>query len=259
MERSSPPRRPTTTTESVGYIDENLKTIMSFVTRQLNGTKSFSNDQQKDLVLMRQALCAPNNSILPKTEKLYDHANTLNQDKASENDKTSQNPPTKDKEDSETAPSADSSNIQSLTNVAGYLPENETTNNPGSSKIEESVVKQRKRTVPLSAEEKDEVYRLASEMTYKQLSKHFNISNSTITKVLKRNDISLYRTKSQRRQFNTFKMHTNGKKVCEITTLLNVSESYVRKTIRRYRSGKGPFPENKTTNNPGSSETKNLL
>ena len=56
-----------------------------------------------------------------------------------------------------------------------------------------------------------------------------------------------------------FKMYTNGKKVCEIATSFNVSESNVQKIIRQYRSGNGHFPENKTTNNPGSSETKNLL
>ena len=76
---------PRITQQSGGYTDENLTEIISFVPPQLNGTQLFSNYQQNDLVLINQALCAPNSSILSETEKLYDQANQLNQYKASEN------------------------------------------------------------------------------------------------------------------------------------------------------------------------------
>ena len=249
---------PRITQQSGGYTDENLTQIISFVPPQLNGTQLFSNYQQNDLVLISQALCAPNNSILSETEKLYDQANQLNQDKASENDKTSQNPPTKDKKYSETALSVGSSNIQSLTNGAGYLPENETINNPGSSKTEKPAIKPRKKHVALSAEKKAELCRLAPEMTYNQLCKHFNVSEDTVKKILKRNSISLSSTTSRLRQFDIFKMHRNGKKICEIATLFGFSQGYVKRIIKRYKSGNGYFPENKTTNNPGSSKTEEL-
>ena len=127
---------PRITQQSGGYTDEKLTEIMSFVPPQLDDTELFSSYQQNDSILINQALCAPNSSVLSETEKLYDQANQLNQDKASENDKTSNNPPTEDEEDSETVLPVGSSNIQSLTNGAGYLPENETINNPGSSKTE---------------------------------------------------------------------------------------------------------------------------
>ena len=247
---------PQITQQSDGYTDENLTEIMSFVTPQLDDTELFSNYQQNDFILINQALCAPNSSILSETEKLYDQANQLNQDKAFENDKTSRNPPTKDKKYSETALSVGSSNIQSLTNGAGYLPENETINNPGSSKTEEPVVKRRKKRVQLSAEKEAELCRLAPEMTYNQLRTHFNVSEDTVKRILKRNSIGLSNTTSRLRQFDIFKMCRNGKKICEIATSLGFSQSHVRKVIRRYKSGNGYFPENKTTNNPGSSKTE---
>ena len=81
---------PQITQQSDRYTDENLTEIMSFVTPQLDDTELFSSYQQNDFTLINQALCAPNSSILSETEKLYDQANQLNQDKASENDKTSQ-------------------------------------------------------------------------------------------------------------------------------------------------------------------------
>ena len=249
---------PQITQQSDRYTDENLTEIMSFVPPQLDDTELFSSYQKNDFALINQALCAPNSSILSETEKLYDQANQLNQYKASENDKTSNNPPTEDEEDSETVLPVGSSNIQSLTNGAGYLPENETINNPGSSKTEKPAVKQRKKHIVLSAEKKAELCRLAPEMTYNQLSKHFNISEKTVKNILKRNGISLPKTTSQLRQFNIFKMHTNGKKACEIAKLLNLSEGHVKRVIRTYRRGNGHFPENKTTNNPGSSKTEKL-
>ncbi|MCY4176876.1 MAG: helix-turn-helix domain-containing protein [Endozoicomonadaceae bacterium] len=141
----------------------------------------------------------------------------------------------------------------------GYFPENKTTNNPGSSKTEEPTVRRRKKSVELSAEKEAELCRLAPEMDNNLLIQYFNISDSTITKILKRNGINLSKTTSKLRDFNIFKMHTNGKKVREIAKLLNLSKGHVRRIIGKYRHGNGHFPENKTTNNPGSSETKNLL
>ena len=166
------------------------------------------------------------------------------------------NPPTEDEEDSETVLPVGSSNIQSLTNGAGYLPENETINNPGSSKTEKPAVKQRKKPIVLSAEKKAELCRLAPEMTYNQLSKHFNISDSAVINILKRNGISLSNTTSRLRQFDIFKMCRNGKEIREIATSLDFSQSYVRRVIKSYKNGNGYFPENKTTNNPGSSKTE---
>ena len=51
-------------------------------------------------------------------------------------------------------------------------------------------------------------------------------------------------------------MYANGRKVCEIAESLDLSKAHVKRVIREYRRVNGYFPENKTTNSPGSSKTE---